>query len=256
VRVLVTRPQPQADQWVERLRAAGFDAHALPLIAIEALSDAQPLREAWDALARDALAVFVSPNAVARFFAARLANEGWPAGVLAAGTGPGTAAALHAHGVPDALIVQPAASAAQFDSEALWNAGLASREWAGRSVLIVRGDGGRDWLADTLAARGANVRFVRSYARALPRLDAAGRRLLADALARPREHLWLFSSSQAIAHLAQLAPPHGDWRAARALATHPRIAASARALGIADVHDAPPGEAQVIAAISTMMGRS
>jgi len=252
VRVLVTRPQPQADQWVARLRAAGFDAQALPLIAIEALSDAGPLREAWRVLAHDALVVFVSPNAVTQFFAARDAAQAWPAGVLAAGTGPGTAAALRAQGVPEALIVQPLASATQFDSEALWNAGLASREWAGRSVFIVRGDGGRDWLADTLAARGARVRFVHAYARAVPRLDAAQRGLLADALARPREHVWLFSSSQAIAHLAQLAPPHGDWSTARALATHPRIAQSARALGIVEVRDAPPDEAQVIAALSAM----
>src|SRR5262249_50262382 len=156
---------------------------------------------AWAALSSDALAVFVSPNAVAHFFAAAPPAD-WPPRVLAACTGPGTAAALRAHGVPPAQVHEPPADAAQFDSEALWNAHLAPRDWRGRSVLIVRGDGGRDWLADTLSARGATVRFVQAYARALPTLDAAARLRLGDALEHAREHLWLFSSSQAIEHLA------------------------------------------------------
>ena len=36
LRILVTRPQPQADEWVQALREHELDAHALPLIAIEA----------------------------------------------------------------------------------------------------------------------------------------------------------------------------------------------------------------------------
>ena len=34
-------------------------------------------------------------------------------------------------------------------------------------VLVVRGDGGREWLADQLRARGADVRFVQAYVRAV-----------------------------------------------------------------------------------------
>ncbi|RZL00618.1 MAG: uroporphyrinogen-III synthase, partial [Rubrivivax sp.] len=34
MRLLVTRPEPQASAWVDQLRALGIDAHALPLIAI------------------------------------------------------------------------------------------------------------------------------------------------------------------------------------------------------------------------------
>ena len=256
LRVLVTRPQPQADAWVQRLRAAGVDAHALPLIDIAAPNDARPLQEAWAALPRDAMAVFVSPNAVARFFAAAPPGAGWPPQVLAACTGPGTAGALRAHGVPPVQVVEPPAHAAQFDSEALWTAELASRDWNACTVLIVRGDGGRDWLADTLSAHGAAVRFVQAYARARPVLNAAGQQLIADALARPREHLWLFSSSQAIEHLAALVPARADWSEARALATHPRIVASARALGVRDVLEAPPTEVGVIAAVSGLAART
>jgi uroporphyrinogen-III synthase len=53
--------------------------------------------------------------------------------------------------------------------------------------------------------------------------------------------------------LKQLAPEGTDWSAARALATHPRIADAARALGFGAVHDAPPTEAAVVAAIQRLM---
>lgn len=249
LRVLVTRPRQQAEAWVQHLRAAGLQADALPLIAIEPLPDPHTLHEAWRSLSAQSLVFFVSPNAVAQFFAARPADAAWPDGVPAATAGPGSAAALRAQGVPAEDVIEPPPGAAQFDSETLWHACLASRDWAGRAVLIVRGDGGREWLADTLAAHGALPRFVQAYARTLPALDDAQRRLLSDALAQPRRHLWLFSSAQAIDHLQRLAPGHADWASARALATHPRIAERARALGVAQVVQSQPSESAVVTAI-------
>src|SRR5882724_8291488 len=66
MRLLVTRPEAQAIEWVDMLRAQGVDAHALPLIAIE--PQAEPAAAAaWVQLADHGLLVFVSPNAVARF---------------------------------------------------------------------------------------------------------------------------------------------------------------------------------------------
>lgn len=235
MRAIVTRPEPQAGDWVARLRAAGVDAVALPLIAIAPVADAAPLQAAWSQLPAQRLAVFVSPNAAAQFFAARpVGSAAWPPGVLAASTGPGTTQALLDLGVPAAQIAAPAADAAQFDSEALWQQ-LRSRDWRGAQVLIVRGDGGREWLADTLRAQGADVAQLAAYRRCAPRLDAAQSLLLRDALAAPREHVWCFSSSEAVANLAALAGPAADWSAALAIATHPRIAARAQQLGIGHV---------------------
>jgi uroporphyrinogen-III synthase len=86
-----------------------------------------------------------------------------------------------------------------------------------------------------MRAAGAAVDMVAAYSRSAPRLDAMpGAALLREAVQRPEEHRWLFSSSEAIACLAAAAPD-ADWRRARALATHPRIAERARALGIGDV---------------------
>ncbi|MFN6992908.1 MAG: uroporphyrinogen-III synthase [Aquincola tertiaricarbonis] len=230
MRLLVTRPQPQADAWVRRLAEAGFEACAVPLLHTEACGDVASVPA--QRITQAAGLVFVSPAAATHFFE-QVPAAPWPAARWAAAPGPGTAERLVARGVPAGCIVQPAADAAQFDSESLWQQ-LQPRVQAGMQVVIVRGDGGRDWLADTLRAAGAQVDFVQAYRRTAPRLRPAEQAALQAALAQPAEHLWLFSSAEAIGHLQSLAPG-ADWQPAQALATHPRIEARARALGFGRV---------------------
>ena len=253
MRVIVTRPAAQAQAWVHDLCERGLDALPLPLIAIGAAADPAIVRAAWETLSMHTLVVFVSPNAVEQFFAAAPDNARWPAGTLAGSPGPGTTRELRARAVPAAAIVEPAADAPQFDSEALW-AQLSGRPWQGRSALIVRGDGGRDWLADTLRSTGARVELLAAYRRIASKPDAAQRALLAAAIAAPADHLWLFSSSEAIDRLGALRPDldaHA-WQPARAIATHPRIAERARALGIGSVHASRPGIDDVTACIQSI----
>ena len=241
LRLLVTRPQPQADAWVERLRAHGVDAVALPLLEISAVVDLSALHSAWHDLPRYALAMFVSPNAVSHFFAARpteLAAQGWPAGTRAAATGPGTLQALQMAGVPATLCVAPAANAPRFDSAALW-ALLRGESWTGREVLVLRGDGGREEFATDLRAAGAAVHFTQAYHRGPAQPNAAERARLERAMAEPDAHLWWLSSTEAVSYLPQLAAG-ADWHASQALASHPRIAQSARELGFGRVFEAPP----------------
>jgi len=250
MRLLVTRPQPQAAQWVQALRAGGCEAEALPLLQISAAPDPAPLHAAWQGLAGYDLLVFVSPNAVERFFALRSAAVPWPAATLAAVPGPGSADAAQAAGVPAAQLIQPAAEAAQFDSEALWQR-LQTRPWAGRRVLVVRGEGGREFLAERLREAGAQVSFVQAYARARPVWTASEQAVLRDALQQPQQHLWLLSSAEALSHLPALAPG-ADWSAAQALASHPRIAERARALGFGAVHEGQPSLASVLAQVQRL----
>jgi uroporphyrinogen-III synthase len=247
--LIVTRPAAQATPLVDELRSRGVSASTLPLIEIAPAPDPAAVAAAWAGLPGDALAFFASANAVEHFLGARPAGAAWPAATLAAGPGPGTAAALRAGGVPAPRVVEPAAGAASFDSEALWEE-LRTRDWRGRRVLLVRGEQGRDWLAEQLQAAGAEVHAVAAYRRLAPRPDDAGRALLARALAEPGGFLWHFSSSEAVQHLRTLAPG-ADWRVARAAATHPRIAAAARALGFGVVDEIAPGvEALVRAALT------
>ncbi|MFO1294491.1 MAG: uroporphyrinogen-III synthase [Rubrivivax sp.] len=247
LRVIVTRPAAQAGAWVDALRALGVDAAALPLIGIEPAAEPERLDAAWAGLAAQALVMFVSANAVQQFFAAARGRP-WPAAVTAGCTGPGTQAALRAARVPAERIVAPADAGSRFDSEALW-ALLAARDWRGRRVLVVRGEEGRDWLAETLRAAGAEVAFVAAYRRVAPHWGEAERALLEAALAAPRRFVWLFSSSEAVRHLATLAPPSA-WPGARALATHPRIAEAARAAGFGRVDLVAPRPQAVAQALN------
>ena len=280
MRLIVTRPQAQAVAAVRELREAGVDAQALPLIAVEALAHdpavesvkavgeggaaaragspnaassgdsgevplVAALRRARETLAQRRLVMFVSANAVVHFLA-EPGQPAWPPGTLAGSTGPGTTAALRQAGVPAACIREPAAGAERLDSEALWQQ-LRALDWRGARALIVRGEGGRDWLADTLRAAGAEVEFVTAYRRALPRFDEAQAALLAAAQADPAGHVWHFSSSEAVHNLPRLAPG-ARWQASAALATHPRIGEAARAIGFGDVQVLAPGLSALLAA--------
>lgn len=259
--VIVTRPAQDALHWVQQLQQAGMAAEALPLIEIapaSAAADVQALQQAWQMLDRYAACMFVSGNAVAHFFKqnkaaapeeqaqeaiktiADCASDRLPATLRFMAPGPGTVAALLAAGVPAGQIDAPALEASQFDSEALWQV-VGQRDWQGRRVLIVRGqslaaDGegagspGRDWLSRQWQAAGAQVDFVGVYQRRAPLLTEAQLRRAKAASADGS--VWLFSSSEAVANLAsQPDLSRLDWRRARAVATHPRIADSLRAAG-------------------------
>jgi len=261
--VLVVRPRAQADAWVGELAALGVPARPLPLIDIVDAPDAAEVEAVFaqvEASAGEPVLVFVSPNAVLGFFEAVARVRGtpphalaWPAHARAAATGPGTVAALRECGVPAASIAAPAQDAAQFDSEALW-AAIAGWPWAGRPAWIVRGNGGRDWLGQQLRAAGGQVQVVQSYGRAAPTLSEPERALLAEALAQPARWIWMFSSSEAIDHLQALAP-QAAWQAGRALASHPRIAERARALGFGTVTSVSPTAVSVAAAVQLAPGR-
>ena len=249
-RVIVTRPAAQAASWLDRLAAHGIDAVAVPLIEIGAAPDAGAVRAAWAGLPSRRLVVFVSANAVLQFFAARPGLAAWPMPLLAAAPGPGTAEALRAEGVDSGSIVEPAADAPQLDSEALWER-LSAHEWHGARVLVVRGDGGRDWLAERLAEAGAEVETVAAYTRLVPRPSAETRRRIEAAFADPAGHVWLFSNSEAIANLELVAGPARAGGSC-AIATHPRIAARARQAGFTTVREVAPGFEAVVDCIQSM----
>ena len=266
-RVIVTRPEPDAGRWAEQLAQAGIPAEAFALIEIAPLTgsaDAQALEHAWQALDGYAACLFVSGHAVAHFFkrnrsfahaeraqaaidnVADGSSSAIPPHLRFMAPGPGTVAALRAAGVPSAQIDAPAADARQFDSEALWQA-IGARDWQGCRVLVVRGQSagaegassGRDWIVRQWQDAGASVDFVGVYQRRAPILTDA--QVARAWQASADGSVWLFSSSEAVAHLARLAGLQGvDWGRARAVATHPRIAQAVRAAGWGVVVESRP----------------
>lgn len=250
--VLVTRPEREAQVWVQRLQAAGLQAQALPLIAIAPAPDPAALQQACEALPGCVAAMFVSANAV-EHFAAVCPPGSRPDGVRAWATGPGTVAALRRAGWPEACIDAPAADAPLFDSEALW-ALVQHRLQPGQRVLIVRGAdargqlAGRDWLALRLQAAGLEVLQCAAYARRLPVWTAVQQAQAQAALTQGA--WWLFSSSEAVRHLQTLWPAL-PWERLQALATHPRIAHGLQALGCAQWHTVPAALPAMVASIKS-----
>ncbi len=256
--IIVTRPQPQADEWVARLQAAGVPALACPLLETVGLSGAGP--EALSGRAQGAgvdIAVwmFVSPAAVRFGLPQLLRGRPWPEALpqtLAAATGPGTAAALRAAGVPDRQLVQPPDDAPQFDSEALWAVLAPLRDWQGVRVGIVRGQSaglgafgkdsgsepgvGRAWLADQWRAAGAKVQEWVAYVRRAPLADPERQALFDRAGAEPWLFVWLASSAEALGHW----PDAVDVRRQVVLATHPAIAEVCTHMGFGRVLTCKP----------------
>lgn len=268
MRLIVTRVQPQAQHWADKLAALGHDAQVLPLIEVRGLADATALRAAWSNWAGYRAAMFVSRHAVDFFFQAKPSSAP-DAAVLTAlktrcwATGPGTANALLAHGVATDFLDTPPEQAGQFDSEALWQQ-VHGQVQPGDRVLIVRGDSvdidgnslvdhdqgvGREWLAARLRQSGAAVDFVVAYQRGAP-VWTREQHQLAQSAARDGS-VWLFSSAEALGHLQGLLPAQ-DWSAARAVATHPRIEAAARKLGFAVVKQSRPTLVDVLASVESL----
>ena len=259
--IVLTRPVAQGERWAAELRTHGVTCYLLPLLEIAPPDDPAPLQEAWGRLANYAAVFFVSSNAVAHFFAKKTADARVMRSFLATNTrawapGPGSAAALHTAGVPPDWIDQPAADAAQFDSESLWRA-VQAQVRSGQRVLIVRGLdakgrlAGRDWLAQRLQQAGVQVDQVGAYQRRAPRWQALQIEQASAAL--QQRAWWLFSSAEAAANLPVLLPDalHSQLAGAGAVATHPRVARAVRAVGFAVVRESQPTLAAVLASINS-----
>jgi uroporphyrinogen-III synthase len=153
--VLITRPRLQAASLGANVAALGGEPILFPSIAIE------PVQA--DAPQPHDLVVFVSVHAVEH--GARLIRK--TASMRIAAIGRATAAALTALDLPaDIVPTASATSEGLLEHEALRAASLGS-------VLIVRGEGGRETLRETFAARGSMVTTLEVYRRIAPIVSAS-----------------------------------------------------------------------------------
>ena len=146
-RVVVTRAGEHGAQLAGRLRSLGAVALELPAIQTEPTGAPLPSLDGVDL-------VCVSSPAAADALRAALAAAGRDlralAGAAVAAVGPGTADALRRHGIEPDLVPKRAVTEGLL--EAIDAAGLTPSR-----VVVVQALGGRPLLAETLAARGAQV---------------------------------------------------------------------------------------------------
>lgn len=171
--ILVTRPSPAAEELVERLQRAGRVAWSMPLIEFTPGRDLAQLPQQLAALQPDDLVIIVSQHAI-HYAAAHLHQAGftWPAAVNYYAIGRRSALALHAasgHAADYPRDREISETLLQF---------RALHRLTGRRVLILRGNGGRELLAETLTQRGAAVTLSECYQRCAKHYDGArqGRR--------------------------------------------------------------------------------
>ena len=153
--ILITRPEPQGGSLAHTLSSEGARCFQLPALDVVPHGDPREQRALLGPLDRYHRIVFVSANAVR--FGRDLLEAHANARVIA--VGPATARALHDAGLGVALTPEGG-----FDSEHLLET-PDLLDVRGLRILIVRGVGGRELLADTLMQRGAEVTYAEVYER-------------------------------------------------------------------------------------------
>lgn len=232
--VAITRPPEQAQLLAELVRQNGGTPHLFPLLAIAGLDDYAGFEAAIADIARVDWAIFISSNAVEQGMPRLLEHyPQLPAGLRFAAIGPTTAEALRQHGVGQVLLPH-----GRYDSESLLEL-PEMHAMLGRRVVVFRGVGGRELLAEELRRRGAEVRFAECYRRINPQHDAGS---LAGLWQNKQLHACVVTSSEALRNLLQLADG-ADWlRHTPLCVNHPRIAEQAVRHGLRAAVAAAPGD--------------
>jgi len=240
-RVLITRPRELGQALARQIESAGGRAILFPTLEIAGPPHVDHLQDIVGRLETFDLAIFISPTAVQRGLAFIRAGRVLPPSLRVAAIGRGSARELERHGIVD--IIAPAARA---DSESLL-ALPEMRQVEGRSILIVRGVGGREVLGNTLAQRGAQVEYAECYRRVRPPADAAG--LLA--LARGEVDAVTAMSTEALTNLFDMVGgvERGQLCHTPVFVPHVRIVRAARQLQMEDVVLADPGDEGMVAAL-------
>jgi uroporphyrinogen-III synthase len=165
VSVMVTRPVHQAAGLCHLIEKGGGTALRFPTLEIEPPKDLDHVSKVLRSMYQVDWLVFVSVNAV--YYAQKACDNrlNIPRHVKVAAMGRATERALLDCGIKGIVVPE-----GRYDTEALL--GLAEMgHVAGLRFLIVRGQGGRPLLGDTLTQRGADVGYAEVYRRCCPSVD-------------------------------------------------------------------------------------
>ncbi len=260
--IIVTRPSGQARQLIEVLtraiEASGVGKRSLPeilslpLLTIVPKSDERLTDHIASVLSDADLAIFVSPNAIESVM--RLLECDWqdfskkmiPIGVM----GGSSHQALKNHGIgieenPTTIFIPKKNE--QWDSEGLWEELQSLQwDWPNKKVVIFKGEGGRDWLADTLIQAGASVEAISTYSRIPLDIDNPAWQLVREM--DFSKSLWLLTSSEAVRYLGNVMKDQftQNLSTASALCPHHNIADAAEMIGFGEVFTSDPGDEALV----------
>jgi uroporphyrinogen-III synthase len=232
-RLLLTRPAEECPALAATLAAQGIHSSSLPLLAIEALAETAEQRATILDLDRYCAVIVVSKPAARlglelldRYWPQPLAEQPWFS------VGAATAEILGDYGLP---VHCPDGGDDSESLLALPRLQQALRAAFTPRVLILRGEEGRELLAERLREQGVQVDYLPLYRRRLPEYPEG---VLHERVRVERLNGLVVSSGQGFDHLRQLAAEHWPELARLPLfVPSPRVAEQARAAGAEIVVD-------------------
>ena len=273
--IVVTRPSGQAHSLIERLSASFLSEGyleqdfpqilSLPLLTIVPKTENGIAGQVANALRDADLAIFVSPNAIECTM--RLLSQDWqacsahpiPIGVM----GGSSRVALQSLGIGTEKAPTPIYLPLEnhhWDSEGLWEVlNSLGWDWPQKKVVIFKGEGGRDWLAQTLKDVGASVELISVYAR-IP-LDGNSPEWESIFQMDFSQSLWLLTSSEAVRYLGKViqGPLNQTKKTllyASAICPHQNIGEAAKAIGFGKVFICEPGDEALVKASQVWLSLS
>ena len=163
---MITRPAHQAGNLAEGITSAGGEAFLFPTLDIIAADSSKENNAIVQKINQFDIIIFISPNAVEHGLNLIQKSASLSKNTQLATIGQGSAKALKAR-----LGTQPDISPQEnFNSEGLLDtAELQNVE--NKNILIIRGNGGREKLEQSLKQRGAHVEYLNVYQRVKPVTD-------------------------------------------------------------------------------------
>jgi uroporphyrinogen-III synthase len=158
--VWIARPLHQAKTLSESIQMLGGKTVLLPTITIADMEDQQLIEQVVYELSKFDIAIFVSPNAVEK--TVPFIQEVWPETTQLVAVGSGTANALQKFDLPISIYPQK-----NFNSEGLLALPV-FQSVLQKQIIVFKGEGGRELLANTLRERGAFVTEIPVYRRMMP----------------------------------------------------------------------------------------
>lgn len=219
---LITRPTHQSQDLAIQTQSLGGNVIHFPTLEICGPKNTKKVIQGIKKLNQYDLIIFISPNAV--FKTAEYIHDiwpSWPQNLKTIATGPGTALSLKQHKLPcDNHPEKDFSGIGLLSLNVLQNIKR-------KKILIIKGEGGRHYLAKNLKARGAQIENLNVYKRKLPKIDASN---------IPNQEtidIIICTSNSGLRNLVGLLSPH--WQDAlfqkQLLVISPRLADNAKKLG-------------------------
>ena len=221
MKVLVTRPEHQAQPLSEALKSLGAEVVQFSTLKIVPVEDQESIKNTLENVDLYDIAVFISANAVfnAAPYLISITEK-----TLIIAMGPATSRALIEAGFKRHYV-----PAKPYTTEALLEMPI-FYDVNAQKILIIKGEGGRNLLANKLSERGAQVTQLSVYRRECPESDPE---VLKSFWEGDDQRIIVVTSGESLRNLYELTPV--DYRSqlfeTPLMVVSPRVAEIAREIG-------------------------